>query len=135
MQTSSPHESIPKARLWTGLAISGLVILFFAFDGITKIIQVPAVVKASAGLGLSANTIVPLGVLLLACTVIYLIPRTAVLGAVLLTGYLGGSIAIQVRVGSGAFPVIFSLVFGLLVWAGLVLREPRLARLVALRRW
>lgn len=96
--------------------------------------EVPQVVQASAGLGLPANTIVPIGILLLVCTMIYVIPRTAVLGAILLTGYLGGAIAIQIRAGGGTFPIIFSASFGVLAWTGLILREPRLLRLVVLRR-
>ncbi len=78
---------------------------------------------------------VPIGILLLACTAIYAIPPTAILGAILLTGYLGGAVAIQVRAGGGAFPLSFSIIFGLLVWVGLILREPRLGWLVVLRQW
>lgn len=135
MQTPSLQKPVSALRRWTGLILTGLVILFLAFDGGAKVMLIPPVVKASAGLGLPPHTTAPIGMLLLVCTVIYAIPRTAVLGAVLLTGYLGGAIAIQIRAGGGAFPVGFSFVTGLLVWAGLVLREPRLGRLVALRRW
>jgi hypothetical protein len=79
------------------------------------------------------ETIVGIGVLLLVCTAIYSIPKTAVLGAILLTGYLGGATAIHVRAASGAFPIAFSVVFGVLAWVGLVLREPRLFWLILSR--
>jgi hypothetical protein len=96
--------------------------------------KVSAVLEASEQLGIPASTILGIGALLLTCTVIYVIPRTAVLGAILLTGYLGGATAIHVRAESGAFPIVFSLAFGLLVWLGLLLREPRLLRTMLLRR-
>ena len=135
MQTPSTPESVPTAGRWIARIVTGLVALFLAFDGIAKIVEAPQVVKASAGLGLPADTIVPIGILLLVCTTIYVIRRTAVLGAILLTGYLGGAVAIQIRAGGGAFPVIFSASFGVLAWIGLILREPRLLRLVVRRQW
>ena len=76
-----------------------------------------------------------MGVLLLVCTLIYVIPTTSILGAILLTGYLGGSIAIHVRAESGTFPVVFAAVFGGLLWLALILREPGLFRLIATREW
>lgn len=112
--------------LWAGRILTGFVVLFLAFDGLMKVIEIPPVLEASGKLGLPANTIVGVGALLLACTAIYAVPRTAVLGAILLTGYLGGATAIQVRAESGVFPVAFSAGFGALVWIGLVLRDPRL---------
>jgi hypothetical protein len=119
---------------WTGAITTVLVVVFLVFDAVTKILEVAAVTKASEQLGLPLNTVVPIGVVLLACTAIYAVPRTAVLGAILLTGYLGGATAIHVRAGSGAFPTIFSLAMGILVWAGLVLREPRLIWTLLLRQ-
>jgi len=133
MPPPPPPEAIPAARLWTGIIITGLTCLFLAFDGIAKVLLVPQVTKASAGLGLPPTTTVPIGWLLLACTVVHLVPKTAVAGAILLTGYLGGAIAIQLRAGGGAFPIVFSAAFGLLVWLGLALREPRLGGLIFLR--
>src|SRR4051812_19115116 len=88
---------------WAGAVITGLVVLFFLFDGTAKVFQAAPVVEASEKLGLPHETIVGIGVLLLVCTAIYSIPKTAVLGAILLTGYLGGATAIHVRAASGAF--------------------------------
>lgn len=133
MPTGIQPALLSNGRLWTGGIITGLVVLFLAFDGVTKIIQVAPVVEASAKLGVAQSSLVGLGIVLLACTTIYGIPRTAVLGAILLTGYLGGAAAIHVRAGSGAFPVAFSIAFGVLVWVGLVLREPRLLWTILLR--
>jgi hypothetical protein len=84
-------------------------------------------------LGLPASLTVPIGVLLLGCTLLYTIPRTAVLGAVLLTGYLGGALVIQLRVGHPVFECAFPVIFGGLVWAGIFLREPRLRALLPFR--
>jgi hypothetical protein len=81
------------------------------------------------------NTTIPVGLLLLLCTAIHLIPKTSILGAILITGYLGGAIAIQLRAAAGAFPIIFSAAFAVLIWVGLVLREPRLGPLILLRLW
>ena len=93
------------------------------------------VAQASEQLGLPLNIAPMIGILLLICTLIYVIPRTSVLGAILLTGYLGGAIAIHLRAGSGAFPIVFAATFGVLVWISLVLREPRLFRLILMRDW
>jgi DoxX-like family len=131
MSTDSQPTNV---MLWAGWIISGLVVLFLAFDGVTKIIKLANVVEASEQLGVPSHTIVGIGIVLLACTVIYSIPQTAVLGAILLTGYLGGATAIHVRAESGVFPVAFSIVFGVLVWAGVVLREPRLLWTILLRQ-
>lgn len=125
---------VSNAMLWAGGIITVLVVLFLTFDGVTKIIKTTPVVKASEELGLPPDTIVGIGIVLLVCTAIYSIPQTAVLGAILLTAYLGGATAIHVRAGSGAFPVVFSVAFGVLVWVGLVLREPRLVRTILLRQ-
>jgi len=126
--------SLSIVSLWTGRIITGLVMIFLAFDGLTKIIQVAPVVEASKKLGITSDSLLGIGIVLLTCTAIYAIPSTAILGAILLTGYLGGAAAIQVRAGSGAFPVAFSIVFGILVWVGPVLREPRLLWLILQRQ-
>lgn len=120
--------------LWVGGIITVLVVAFLAFDGVAKILKLAPVVKASEELGLPPNTIVGIGIVLIACTAIYAVPQTAVLGAILLTAHLGGATAIHVRAGSGAFPVVFSIAFGVLVWVGLVLREPRLLWTILLRQ-
>jgi hypothetical protein len=123
-----------NGMFWAGAIISGLVVLFMVFDGVAKLIRVAPVLEASEKLGVPAHTIVGIGVVLLACTAIYAVPQTAVLGAILLTGYLGGAAAIHVRAGSGWFPVVFAIAFGVLTWVGLVLREPRLFWTIVLRQ-
>ena len=134
MQTYTQFASVSNVRPWLGAIITGLVVLFLAFDGVTKIIQVAPVVKASEKLGIAANSLVGIGIVLLTCTAIYAIPKTAILGSILLTGYLGGAAAIHIGARSGAFPVGFSIAFGVLVWVGLVLREPRLLWLILFRQ-
>lgn len=126
------NTSISPARLWSGRVLTGLAALFFAFDGVTKVLRIAPVLEASRELGVPESSIVGIGVLLLACTALYCVPRTAILGAILLVGYLGGAIAIQVRAGSATFPIVFALTFGVIVWGGLLLRRPGLAaRLLA----
>jgi DoxX-like protein len=134
MPTDTQPALLSNGMLWAGWIISGLVVLFLAFDGVTKIIKVASVVEASEKLGVPSHTLLGIGIVLLACTAIYSIPQTAVLGAILLTGYLGGATAIHVRAGSGVFPVAFSIAFGVLAWGGLVLREPRLLWTILLRQ-
>jgi len=117
-----------------GAVLTGLVVLFLAFDGITKVIRVPPVIEACQKMGIAPDLAVGLGLLLLACTAIYLYPKTAILGAILLTGYLGGAMSLHVIARNGLFPIIFALTFGVLVWVGLILREPRLLRWILLRQ-
>lgn len=119
-------------RLGTGLMV--LVVLFLAFDGITKVIRVTPVVEACQKMGIGPEMAVGIGILLLVCTVLYAIPRTAILGAMLLTGYLGGAVAAHVIGRSGAFPAAFAFGFGVLVWLGLILRDPRLAGWILLHQ-
>jgi hypothetical protein len=116
------------ARRWAGRVLGGLLVLFLALDGAMKVAEAGPVLEASEKLGIPRETIRGIGVLLLACTVLYAVPRTAVLGAILLTGYLGGAVAIHVRAAGGAFPVAFAVGLGVLVWLALVLRQPRLLR-------
>jgi len=130
----SASLSESKARLWTGRIISSLVVLSLLFDGITKVVKERHVLQAAAELGYSADAIAAIGTLLLACTLVYVIPRTAVLGAVLLTGYLGGAVETNVHAGHPLFECIFPVIFGILVWAGLFLREPRLGVLIPVRK-
>jgi len=134
MPTSAESGRIFKAmpRLGTGLTV--IVALFLAFDGITKVIRVTPVMEACQKMGISPGMAAGIGILLLACTTLYVIPRTAILGAILLTGYLGGAAAAHVIARSGAFPTAFAIGFGLLVWAGLGLRDPRLVRWILVRQ-
>lgn len=128
MQTES------RKLFLTGAVLSGLAILFFLFDGVMKLVKPPVVVQYTVALGYPEGLITGLGVVLLACTLLYTLPRTAVLGAVLLTGYLGGAIASKVRIGAPTFDIVFALVFAAFVWGGLLLREPRLRSLFPLRK-
>lgn len=117
--------------LWAGRILSGLVVAFLLFDGSIKILKLPAAVEGTARLGYPAGVLVPLGIVLLACVALYLIPRTSVLGAILLTGYLGGATATQVRLGDPWF--VLPVVFGVMAWGGLYLRDARLRALIPTR--
>src|SRR5215831_2876286 len=132
LDTQSPHVS--KGMFWAGWVMSALPVLFLLVDGAMKLVKPEVVVKATMELGYAESVILPLGVVLLACTILYLIPRTAVLGAILLTGYLGGAVATHVRAGQGLFEILFPVVFGALIWGGLVLRDARLRTLLPLRK-
>jgi hypothetical protein len=121
-----------KAR-WAGWVLGVLPALFLLFDAGMKLAKPDFVVEATTKLGYSEAVIVPLGIVLLASTVLYLVPRTAVLGAILLTGYLGGAVDAHVRAGEGAFEILFPVVFGAALWGGLYLRDARLRTLVPLR--
>jgi len=129
MQPTVPSTS--AKLLWTGRILSALPILFLLFDGVVKVMQLPFVLEGTAKVGYPLGAVVPLGVTLLACTVLYSIPRTTVLGAILLTGYLGGAVATHVRIGDPVFShALFPTYFGALIWGGLFLREPRLRALL-----
>ncbi len=121
---------VSKATLWTGRVLSGLPALLLLFSATMKLIGGPQLEEGFAHLGWPVSLALGLGILEVACTVVYLIPRTAVLGAILLTGYLGGAIATHVRVGDGFAPHI---IFGVLIWGGVYLRDPRLRALIPLR--
>ena len=99
-------------------------------DGVMKIVKPPQVLEANVRLAYPVSALSGIGIALIACTLIYLIPRTSMLGAVLLTGYLGGAVASNVRAGSGWFETIFPVLFAVLVWAGLGLRDRRLQTLL-----
>ena len=122
-----------KAMLWTGYVVSILPALFLLLDGVMKLVKPVQVVEATVKLGYPESVIFGLGIVLLTCTVLYLIPRTSVLGAILLTGYLGGAVASHLRAEDGPFPVFFPVIFGALLWGGLVLRDARLRGLLPLR--
>jgi hypothetical protein len=134
MQSETQPAPVSKGALWTGWVLSALPALFLLFDGAMKLVKPAFVVEATVQLGYSESVILPLGIILLVCTVFYLIPNTAVLGAILLTGYLGGAVATHVRAGDGPFEILFPVVFGALLWGGLVLRDERLRSLVPWRR-
>jgi len=121
-------------RLWTGRILSGLGALFMAFDGTIHVLRIAPVVDAFGKLGYPLGVSATLGLIELICVALYLLPRTSVLGAVLLTGYLGGAIATQVRVGAPLFSTtLFPLYVALLLWGGLYLRDARVSSLIPLR--
>lgn len=130
---SNELPPVSKTTLWIGRIVSGLVVFFFLFDGVMKLFQPDPVIEATIKLGYPVNVIVPLGVVLISCTLLYAIPQSAVLGAILLTGYLGGAVASHVRAGDDWFPILFPVAFGVLVWGGLYLRDPRIRAIVPLR--
>jgi hypothetical protein len=118
-----------------GWGLSGLMIAFMLFDSVSKLALESHVVEATTRIGYPLGVIRALGAISLACTLLYAIPRTAVLGAILLTGYLGGAVASKVRIEDPLFSsVLFGVYFGLLVWGGLYLRDPQLRALVPIRR-
>jgi hypothetical protein len=125
---------VPKGRLWTGRIMSALPALFLLMDGVMKLVKPEPVVKATVQLGYPENAIFGLGIVVLVCVVLYVIPRTAVLGAILLTGYLGGAVSAHVRVGDPLFShALFPIYVAMLLWGGLYLREERLRALIPLR--
>jgi hypothetical protein len=123
-----------KGQLWTAWVLSGLTVLFMLFDAVGKFVMPQQVVQAFARLGLPTSLGVGIGVLLFVSTIIYAIPRTAVLGAVLLTGYLGGAVAIQMRAASSTFETVFPVLFGVIAWAGVYLRDCKLRAVFPVRR-
>lgn len=134
MNTSTVTKDRPTtAALWAGRILSALPASFLILDGAMKLAKPSFVVEATTQLGYSEHVIVPLGITLLICTLLYVFPRTSVLGAILLTGYLGGAVATHVRAGNGAFEILFPVIFGLFLWGGLMLRDTRLQALCTCR--
>jgi DoxX-like family len=134
MQSVKEAAPISKKRVFTGRGISVFIALFLLFDSVIKFIKPAPVVEAFGHLGLPLSLSVGIGILLLTCTAVYLIPSTSVLGAILLTGYLGGAVAIHLRAGDPLFShVLFPVYMGVLVWAGIFLRDHRLGALIPLR--
>jgi hypothetical protein len=123
-----------KKMMWAGRAISAFVVLFLLFDSTIKLMRLQMVLDAFKQLGYSPDLSVTIGALLLLCTVIYVIPQTSVLGAVLLTGYLGGAVATNLRIGAPLFShILFPVYMGAMVWGGLYLRETRLRELLPVK--
>jgi hypothetical protein len=120
-----------EKRVWVGWAITILASLVFLFSATMKLIGGPQLAEGMAHLGLPMSLVVPLAILEFACVVIYLIPATSVLGAILLAGYLGGAILTHLRVGD---PFFVQIILGLLVWLGVYLREDRLKALIPVRK-
>ncbi len=125
-------ETVSKAKLITGWIITGLISALFLFGAVTSFIASPKTVESTAMMGYSAHMLPIFGCIMVLCAVLYLIPRTSVLGAVLFTAYLGGAVATHLRVGDGmaAIPIVFCG----FVWLGIYLREPRISAILPLRR-
>lgn len=128
-------EEKPKTkRPWAGYIISGLAGLFLLMDAVGKLIKPEPVVTGTLQLGYSEGVILPLGVILLTSTLLYLLPRSGILGAVLLTAYLGGAVATHLRISNPLFThTLFPVYLGILIWLGLWLRDPRLRALIPFR--
>jgi hypothetical protein len=129
----SQTAPVPSGALWTGRVLSGIIILFMIFDGVIKLPPLDVVTQTMVPLGWPADVNVArlLGVIGLISTALYALPRTSVLGAILLTGYLGGAIATNMRVGSPLFShTLFSVYLGIILWGGLYLRDPRVRALI-----
>ncbi len=127
------QTSVSKKNLWAGRIVSGLPALFLLVDGAAKLVKPAVVVEATTKLGYPEGLIVPVGIILIVCTILYLIPATSVLGAILTTGYLGGAVATHVRVNEAVFPMVFPIILGALLWLGLYLNDTRLRALIPLR--
>jgi len=135
MPMSIPSAPVSNKALWGGRIMSGLVVLFLAFDGVIKLVPLDVVVETSRQLGIPEHLARTLGILTLIGTALYAVPRTAVLGAIVLTGYLGGAIYVHVRADSPLFShTLFGVYLGLLIWGGLYLRDPLVRALIPLRR-
>jgi hypothetical protein len=133
MQSVTQPVPASKTSLWTGRIISALMILLLLFDAITKVLKERHSVAGTMRLGYSEGFVPVIGILLLVCVLFYAIPRTAVLGAVLLTGYLGGAVASQLRIGDPFSHVLFPISVAALIWLGAYLRDNRVRTLVPLR--
>lgn len=129
MQPSAP---VSKAMLWTGRIMSAIPVLLVLFASVMKLMKVAAVVDGTVRAGFAPNLIVPIGILELVCVAVYVIPRTSILGAILLTGLLGGAAVTTLRIGDPTYPM--PIVLGMLAWGGLYLRDERLPALIPLKR-
>ena len=143
MEEENKISTQSKAFTWTGGGLSVLAILFLVMDAVMKLVKPDIVLDINKKLGYTEGMLVPIAIVLLVCTALYAFPRTAVFGAILLTGYLGGAVATHVRVsspetnkgaGGEAFNIIFPFIIAAFVWGGLYLRNRRLRLLVPLDR-
>jgi hypothetical protein len=121
-----------KGMMWTGRILSGLVVLFMTMDGVMKLVQPKEVTEPSAKLGMEGSTLTAIGLVLLASTLLYAFKKTSVLGAVLLTAYLGGAVAVNVCFHQPVFNICFAIAFGIITWGGLFLRDERIRDLMPL---
>lgn len=127
-------EPTKKKRPWAGIVISAIPTLFLLMDAVGKLVKPEPVITGTVELGYPETVILPLGIVLLICTILYAVPKTSVLGAILLTGYLGGAVATHVRIGNPLLThTLFPVYLGILIWLGLYFRDVRLRQLVPLR--
>jgi hypothetical protein len=132
MSALTSARPVSRAAARTGTVLTVLLTLFFLFDAVTKLLRVPDVVVATEQMGFPAASVPVIGSVLLVCLALYLVPRTAILGAVLLTGYLGGAVCAQLRIEAPLFStMLFPVYFGVVVWVALYLRSRQLRELVA----
>ncbi len=135
MQAASQPVPVSLTSQWAGRILSGLVVVFLLFDGIIKLVPLDIVIETSEQLGVPGSLARTLGVLTLVCAILYAVPQTAVLGAVLLTAYLGGAVYVHLRAGSPLFThLLFGVYLGLMAWGGLYLRDPRVRTLLPFAR-
>ncbi len=130
MESATQTSPVSTRSLWAGRIVSAIPVLLLLLSAVMKLMKPPSVVQGFAHFGLPLNLAVKIGILELTCAVVYAIPRTCVLGAILMTAYLGGATVTNVRVGDS---FIMTVVLGVLVWVGLFLRDERLRALVPLR--
>jgi hypothetical protein len=133
-ESAAQPKAQSNALQWTGRVLTGLTVLFMLFDAFVKFTKPVQVTDAFVRLGLPLSTATSIGVLLLVSTLIYAIPQTAFLGAVLMTGYLGGAVAIHLRAGSTVFEQVFPVILGIVMWGGVYLRECGLRRVFPVKR-
>ncbi len=132
---NSNAVAVSRKAIVTGRVLTSLAVAFMLFDSIPKILKADFVVKASATLGVTASTVQAIGIILLACTVLYVIPRTAVFGAILITGYLGGAVDANLLAGTPLFSnALFPIYFAVIVWGGIYLRERRVRDIIPFRK-
>jgi hypothetical protein len=129
--TAAPVRVVSKKMVWSGRIVSALPVLALVMSSSMKLMKVPAAMEGFAKFGYPARVVVPLGIVELACAILYAIPQTSVLGAILVTGYLGGATATHLRVGEAVFAPI---ILGVVAWLGIFLRDGRVRELLPLRR-
>ena len=135
VDTNATSNEISRKQIWTGRVLSGLAVLFLAFDAALKVFEVPVAIEGTKQLGYQPSVIFTLGVIQLLCLIAYLVPRTAAFGAILWTGYLGGAVATHVRVGNPLFShTLFPVYVAVLLWLGLWLRDNRLRALLPIAK-
>jgi hypothetical protein len=131
IQAAPSKGMLSKKMLWTGRVLSALPSLLVGFAGIVKLTHSPQIIEGSAKMGFPASLVLPIGIIEVSCVIVYLIPRTSVLGAILLTAFLGGATVTCLRVGDPSLPV--PIITGIFVWGGLFFRDPRIRALIPLR--